>query len=482
MDLRLALLLLCLCRGGITNVEETDEEAVPSVPLIPLVPSLPAKNVENAITSQSANINAIQNATVAPAVASKPDGNLSEEDEDEECVSLGRNPQSREAIVDAMQRLGIQLLQMLPTTPEEPNVIISPLSISLALSQLALGAVNETQELLMQHLHGNALPCYHDSLHNILMQLHNSDLQIATRIFLSQGFEAKQQFVHQSQQLYDSETVALEGLEQINKWVEKATNGKITKFFSSLPPNLLLMLINAIHFKGEWKARFDPRFTSKGAFNIDDKHLVDVEMMEGANHPLSTFIDSELEAQVARFSFQKLMSLLVVVPMSDQVNVSTLIPKLNVSDLYERLPKERAVQVKVPKFKLENSRELKDILTNLGLGEMFSKPNLANIADGPLLVSKIMHKVCMEIHEEGAEAAAATSVVISRASNPIFSLNRPFFLALIDDTTQVPILMGVITNPNPGAPVLEGGEAGSKDKMGFLSDKNDLRPYSVPPK
>lgn len=38
----------------------------------------------------------------------------------------------------------------------------------------------------MHHLHDNTLPCYHEALRNVLVQL-GSDLQIATRIFLRQG-------------------------------------------------------------------------------------------------------------------------------------------------------------------------------------------------------------------------------------------------------------------------------------------------------
>lgn len=49
---------------------------------------------------------------------------------------------------------------------------------------------------------------------------------------------------------------------------------------------------------GEWKARFDPRFTSRGVFYLDEQRMVDVEVMEDAKHPLSLFIDNELEAQV----------------------------------------------------------------------------------------------------------------------------------------------------------------------------------------
>lgn len=53
---------------------------------------------------------------------------------------------------------------------------------------------------------------------------------------------------------------------------------------------------------GEWKARFDPRFTSKGVFYLDNERMVDVEVMEDAKHPLSLFMDNELEAQV-QYSF-----------------------------------------------------------------------------------------------------------------------------------------------------------------------------------
>lgn len=99
---------------------------------------------------------------------------------------------------------------------------------------------------------------------------------------------------------------------------------------------------------------------------------------------------------------------------------------------------------------------------------------MAEIADGPLLVSSVMHKSTMEIKEEGAEAAAATTVVISRASNPVFYMTQPFVFALMDDLTEVPIFMGVINNPNPGAPVML-REVESKDKIGFPIDKTGIK-------
>lgn len=65
------------------------------------------------------------------------------------------------------------------------------------------------------------------------------------------GFQPKQDFLDESKRVYDSEPAVLENLQQINDWVDNATNGKITDFLSSLPPNMLLMLINAVHYKGK---------------------------------------------------------------------------------------------------------------------------------------------------------------------------------------------------------------------------------------
>lgn len=461
MEIRVfALLLICLCREGLTQSEKPD---ISKEQPLSTGPSLEAQS-----TNES-----------SPDV---PNGGSSEEEMEGGCSSLGRSRQSKDALASAILKMGVRVLENLKPTPEQPNVIVSPLSISLALSQLALGSANETEELLMHHLHDNTLPCYHQSLHNLLVQQNNSDLQLATRIFLKPGFMPKPEFIQESLRVYDSEPVTLEGLKEVNEWVKKATKGHMSDFLTSLPPNLVLMLINAVHFKGEWKNRFDPRFTSRGVFYIDENHIVDVDMMEGAKHPLSLLIDNDLEAQVARFPFKKTVSLLVVMPTFGQVNLSTIAAKLNISDLYDRLPKERAMQVKMPKFKLEYAQELQDTLTSMGLGELFAGPNLAGIAEGPLLVSSVQHRSSMEINEEGAEAAAATSVGISR-SNPSFTLNQPFFFALMDDTTQTPIFMGIITNPNPEAPVLQKGGSGIKDKLEYPLDKHlSGRSFGGPPK
>ncbi|KAG7484775.1 hypothetical protein MATL_G00054310 [Megalops atlanticus] len=448
MDLNLlALLLLCLCRQGLTDPTTAPPETAPSVP----EPSTPPP---------------------------KSQDSLEEKEEQGGCPAHLLGAEAKRAVGGAILKLGLQLLENLKTSSQQPNVVVSPLSVSLALSQLALGAANETEQLLLRSLNADSLPFYHQCLRSLLRHLRSSAVKVATRIYLSPGFRAKQAFIQESLRIYESEPVPLVGVEAVNQWVEKATDGLITDFLSSLPADVVIMLINAVHFKGEWIARFDSSLTAKDRFYIDNENMIYVDMMQEPKYPLSLLMDSELGAQVARFPFKDNTSLLVVMPLSGEVNVSDIVIKLNISDLYARLPSEKTMHVKLPKFKLEYSQELEEALTAMGLGQLFTSPNLSRLADGLLLVSSVRHKSSMELHEEGAEAAAATTVVISR-SIPSFSVNQPFFFALLDDVSQTPIFLGVVTNPDPGATAMQ---SDAPEKTGYFDHKGlDIPMSSIDP-
>ncbi|XP_038861439.1 alpha-2-antiplasmin-like isoform X1 [Salvelinus namaycush] len=370
--------------------------------------------------------------------------------EDHSCGEQVFSQEARWSVGGAVERLGRQLLDSLQTGPEQPNVIISPLSVALALAQLTLGARNETQKLLLSSLHAHTVPCYHESLGSLLQHLTNTSLQVATRMYLRPEFEVYQSFVAESVRSYKSEPAPLISVEDVNQWVEDTTKGHMTNFLPSIPHDVVLMLINAVHFKGEWEARFDPQLTQKDVFYLDNKNFVHVDMMRSAKYPLSLLEDGELGAQVARFPFKGNTSFLVVMPLPGRGNVSSLVAKLNISDLYRRLPQERTMQVQLPKFTLQYRQELQEALTSMGLGSLFSSPNLSGVSEVPLQVSSMRHACGVELSEEGAEASAATSITIMR-SVPIFSVNSPFLFALVDHASLAPIFLGTVTNPAPDA-------------------------------
>ncbi|KAF7697308.1 alpha-2-antiplasmin [Silurus meridionalis] len=364
----------------------------------------------------------------------------------EECnLSL----ETQRAVGGAITQLGLKLLVNLQPGTEQPNVVLSPLSISLALSQLALGARNETEKQLLGALHAALLSDYYKTLSCLQEQLIVKAVKVASRIYLKPGFGLRKEFLERSLQLFRSSPKPITSVEEVNQWVEEATDDNIKNFLSILPPSVVLMLINAVHFKGEWKSRFDARFTTKDLFYIDRQTSVKVDMMMGSKHPLSMFVDGEQGIQVARFPFQKNISFLVVMPMQSE-NLSRAAANLNISELYRRLPNEIPMLVKLPKFKLEYKQDLQQALTSMGLGALFSGPNLSGIAEGPLVVSGVQHASSIELNEEGAQASAATSVTLVRTI-PIFAVNMPFIFAIVDDVSHAPLFLGTVTNPNPGA-------------------------------
>ncbi|XP_074467100.1 alpha-2-antiplasmin-like [Sebastes fasciatus] len=413
MKLCLLLLLLCLCCLGLTEDLST---TAPDV-------SVPVDDEEEKETK---------------------------EDEEVQGCGGGRvfSPEDHRAIGGAIERLGLQLLEKLPIGPQQPNVILSPLSLALALAQLTLGARNETEKLLLESLHAVSLPCYHHILGGLVTHFRNTSLEVATRMYLRPGFEVKLSFVEESLARYQSSPVPLVSVEEVNQWVENATNGHIHNFLDSIPHNVLLMLMNAVYFKGEWRTRFDPLGTSKGAFYLDNQNSVLVDMMKSAQYPLRLLDDPALEAQVASFPFKGNTSFLIVKPLPGRGNVSAVLPRLNISDLYRRLPQEKTMQVNLPKLKLQYRQELQEALTSMGLGSLFSGPDLSGISDQPLTVASVRHASTIELSEEGVEASA-TTVVTSMRSVSLFSANSPFFFALVDDASLAPLFMGVVTNPAP---------------------------------
>lgn len=71
-------------------------------------------------------------------------------------------------------------------------------------------------------------------------------------------------------------------------------------------------------------------------------------------------------SQVANFPFKGNTSFLIVMPMPGRGNVSLVLPKLNISDLYRRLPQEKIMQVNLPRMKLQYRQELQEALTGMG--------------------------------------------------------------------------------------------------------------------
>ncbi|XP_042298690.1 alpha-2-antiplasmin isoform X2 [Sceloporus undulatus] len=366
-------------------------------------------------------------------------------------------PKAMSKAARGMMKLGTELLREAERqSGTQENIFFSPFSISLALAHLALGAENETEQQLLEVLHAKSMPCFHQAMHRVSQHLNRMALSLATSLYLEKGFPVKEKFLEDSERFYGAKPSILSGnseadLEAINHWVKEATNGQIPAMLSELPASVVMILLNAIHFQGFWKTKFDPQLTELSTFHLDNEFTISVEMMKAQVYPLSWFTVDPLDVQIARFPFKGNTSFVAIVPNHFEGNFSQLLSKLSQADLRNPFPKERPTMVKMPKLSLHHRLDLNRALSRLGLGELFSSPNLSGIAEGPLVVSSIQHEAALELTEAGVEASAATSVVMSRSLSA-FHLNRPFLFIIFEDTLGVPLFFGSIRNPNPSAP------------------------------
>ena len=131
---------------------------------------------------------------------------------------------------------------------------------------------------------------------------------------------------------------------------------------------------------------------------------------------------------------------------------------VNLADIdFETLNGElrsRQLSLKLPKFKIEyENQQLENTFKALGVKEIFNdSANLEEITDAKVSVSKIIHKAVIEVQEEGAEAAAATAIVVEgrsakRQPTKIIEFDRPFLFMIQDVNHRIPLFMGRIVDP-----------------------------------
>ncbi|XP_064438434.1 alpha-2-antiplasmin isoform X1 [Mirounga angustirostris] len=365
-------------------------------------------------------------------------------------------PEQTRRLAQAMMAFTTDLFSLVAQRSTSPNLILSPLSVALALSHLALGAQNQTLRRLEQVLHADSGLCLPHLLSRLCQDLGPGAFRLAARMYLQKGFPIKEDFLEQSEQLFGAKPMSLTGrkgddLLNINQWVKEATEGKIEDFLSELPDDTVLLLLNAIHFQGFWRSKFDPSLTQRDSFHLNEQFTVPVDMMQARTYPLRWFLLEQPEIQVAHFPFNNNMSFVVMMPTHFEWNVSRVLANVSWDILHQPSLREKPTKVRLPRLHLNYQLDLVATLSRLGLQELFQAPDLRGISDQSLVVSSVQHQSTLELSEAGVEAAAATSTAMSRMSLSSFSVNRPFLFFILEDTTSLPLFVGSVRNPNPSA-------------------------------
>ena len=318
------------------------------------------------------------------------------------------------------------------------NLIISPLSIFQVLSLTSNGAKGETQTEMLEVLGGDNIDELNEINYNILSTTNKfSTIDIANAVMTK--FTPLDNFCNIADK-YLAPIEPLISVEQVNNWCSNKTHGKINKILESLSSDTSMILLNAIYFKNEWSLQFDHEFTKNLSFynyGNEEKKVETMNQIEYFNYY------EDKKVQVIELRFQKdFMSALIILP-SEQTDINTYINNLQISkDEFSTLLKQlktTKVHLQLPKFEVNFSETLNQILIDLGMYNAFSEYN-ADFSglreEGGLFISKVIHKTYLKVNEEGTEAAAVTIVGMDDAESieeeKIYNMkiNRPFLFML----------------------------------------------------
>jgi serine protease inhibitor len=368
----------------------------------------------------------------------------------------------------AINGFGLRLLEALAAAKPDENTVISPVSVALALAMTYNGSQGETHLAIREALGLGALGDNFNQANQALIEtIKDADpsvrMAIANALWAQKGFRLAPAFVKIGRDFYDAPIRSLDFARNpdgaaavINRWVDHATRGKIPSIIAKLDPGTMLVLTNAVYFKGKWTWPFPKSATAPHDFHTAADATSKVPMMRlGRN--FDYLENSDFQAVRLPYGNQRFV-MYVLLPKKDS-GVPALLSQLNAIRWVQwtRSFGDRQGTLMLPKFTLTYAARLNDALKKLGMGVAFSvDADFSRIHEPPppLKISDVEHRTFIKVDEKGTEAAAATSVgitatAIMRPAVPPFEMivDHPFFIAIGEQETGAMLFAGVVTNP-----------------------------------
>ena len=375
-------------------------------------------------------------------------------------VSRGGAEASRESPYSRMaNRLGFALLQH-EARLGRARILISPHGVASALLLAWNGTGGETREAITQALGlppGTDFDEVNPAWGALDRSLRASEpqlrLAIANSLWARQGAALRPAFIRRAASVFGAEVrnldfSAAEAAGIVNRWVEDSTGGKIAAIVPDpIPADVVLYVINALYFKGEWSEQFDEAATRPRNFLPDGGEPREVPMMERSG---SWSHLSEEDLQAVRLPYgQGRFAMYVVLPAAGRLEAwlrglsgpawEAIVSSLTVAE----------GRVVLPRFQFAHSAKLRAPLRDLGMGVAFGAgADFSALTPKPVAISDVIHKSFIEVNEQGAEVAAATEVEIADVAvgpTPFeFTADRPFFFAIRDDQSGALLFVGVV--------------------------------------
>lgn len=342
------------------------------------------------------------------------------------------------------------------------NIFLSPTSASMALGMTLNGAAGTTLDSMRLALAVPGAPIEeinagYRSLIDLLRGLDKSvDFSIANSIWARAGMPFAPSFLDAGRTSFDAEIQALDfsassALTTINQWVNDKTKGKIPTILDQIAQDEVMFLINAIYFKGSWRAAFDPKMTQDLPFHAADGSTRNVPMMQLSPTPLRHAWAPDREIVELLYG-NGAYAMTLVLPAAGR-SLADLTAGLDAARWAEWTSPlaEGKIGLVLPRFRLEYRRELGSDLSALGMRIAFDpvRADFSRMVSGSLtenlFITKVIQKTFVDVNEEGTTAAAATSVGVGVTSAPaVVQFDRPFLFAIRERLSGTILFLGQV--------------------------------------
>mmetsp|Transcript_46608 Transcript_46608/g.112066 ORF Transcript_46608/g.112066 Transcript_46608/m.112066 type:complete len:375 (+) Transcript_46608:1218-2342(+) len=346
------------------------------------------------------------------------------------------------------------------------NVVVSPLSVVVAMSMAAAGATEDHaagKEIrqAMEHAlvaEGGDEKAAHAYFTSLLTGIQSSDPKVET--IVANSVWAKGDVLDSFKQVcssaFHAQSLALNGAGPINDWVSTQTKGMIKKLLEKEPPGPAVLL-NAVYFKGEWKHKFDPANTAKAQFRGFGGSPKECDMMKSDSKKTIYAETPTSHVVVLPYGSGRFSGIVALPKEEGPAAMSGAVGELfadagSFSKVLESQSSKHVI-LSLPRFKVDyGPKSLKSALESMGVKSGFTQSQgfLRMTSDPSVYIEDVLHKAVIEVNEEGTEAAAATAVVMTRSLPPPpvhVTVDRPFLFAVHDKETDTLLCVSRVVDP-----------------------------------
>jgi serpin B len=369
-------------------------------------------------------------------------------------------------MIGAANTFGFNLLKEVNATFADSNIFMSPLSASMALGMTMNGAEGTTFTEMRSALGFG--PRTYDELNGAYQSLiallraldPKVEFKIANAIYydvVDIGDAIEPAFLDDSRSYFDADVKGLDfrapgTVDTVNAWASRNTNGRIPTIIDRIESQIVMLLMNAIYFKGDWRAAFKASETSPAQFHSHRGVDVPVSMM----HRQGGFRQGRIaDATVAELPYGGDAFAMTILLPDEGVDLNAFVAQLTLSSWQAATANlhDSDADLYLPKFRLAWEDTLNDELKQLGMQRAFV-PDTAEFTrisrsmGNHLYIDFVKQKAFVDVNEVGTEAAAVTVVGVGVTSAPVpVRIDRPFVFAIRERLSGTVIFLGKIVEP-----------------------------------